>query len=145
MKKVSFVVSLDYQNNRIFDLSNKFLNRDNCLYPYFLLREEFKTRGYDLLTSDICSPEQADLVLYNEMPKPFPKLIDFEKSFLLLFETELIRADNWDFKKHKFFKRIFTWNNSLVDNKLYFKFNFPNTSEFRFSKDKISFGPEDEE
>ncbi|MBP9682568.1 MAG: hypothetical protein KBD76_14265 [Bacteriovorax sp.] len=126
MKKVSFVVGLDYQNNRIFDLTNKFLNRDNCLYPYFLLKEEFKKHGYDLLTSDLCSPDQAHLVLYNEMPKPFPKLIDIEKSFLLLFETELIRADNWNLKKHKFFKKIFTWNNALVDNKLYYKFNFPN-------------------
>jgi hypothetical protein len=126
LKKISFVVSRDYQNNRIFDLSNKILNRDNCLHSYFLLKEEFKKHGYDLMTSDLLDPDQADLVLYNEMPKPFPEKIDSLKSFLMLFETELIRRDNWDIEKHNFFKKIFTWNDAIIDGKKYFKFNFPN-------------------
>lgn len=126
MKKISFVVGKDYQNNRIFNLSDKHLNRDNCLYPYFLLKEEFKARGYELNTSDIVSPELADLVIYNEMPKPFPNNIDPSKSYLLLFETDLIRPDNWEKEKHKSFKKIFTWNDKIVDGKKYIKFNFPN-------------------
>lgn len=126
MKKISFVVGHDYQSNKIFDLNNPFLNRDNCLYPYFLLREEFKKIGFDLQTSDLLPPAIADLVIYNEMPSPFPTNIDLSKSYLLLFETELIRPDNWDLKKHKFFKKIFTWNDKVVDGKRYIKFNFPN-------------------
>lgn len=126
MKKISFVVTRDYQNNRIFDLSNPVLNRDNCLYPYFLLKEEFKKNNYDIVTCDLLEPALADIVLYNEMPKPFPIGIDPAKSFLMLFETELIRKDNWDFEKHKFFKKIFTWNDKIVDGMKYIKFNFPN-------------------
>lgn len=126
MKTISFVVGRDYQSNKIFDLSNKFLNRDNCLYPYFLMREELKKLGYRIETSDLLSPSESDIVLYNEMPKPFPSSIDSEKSFLMLFETELIRPDNWDLSKHKFFKKIFTWNDLIVDGKKYIKFNFPN-------------------
>lgn len=126
MKKISFVVGKDYQNNRIFDLSNISLNRDNCLYPFFLLREEFKKHNYDLVTSDLLTPELADLVLYNEMPKPFPDNINLGKSFLMLFETELIRPDNWDLKKHAHFKKIFTWNDKIIDGEKYVKFNFPN-------------------
>lgn len=126
MKKISFVVGSDYQSNRIFDLSNKHLNRDNCLYPYFLLKEELKLRGWELATSDLISPEVADIVLYNEMPKPFSSNINPSKSYLLLFETELIRPDNWDLEKHKYFKKIFTWNDKIVDGKKYVKFNFPN-------------------
>lgn len=126
MKKISFVVGKDYQNNRIFDLSNKSLNRDNCLYPFFLLREEFKKYNYNLITSDLLDVEVADLVLYNEMPKNFSTKINPEKSFLMLFETELIRPDNWDLKKHAFFKKIFTWNDKILDQKKYIKFNYPN-------------------
>lgn len=126
MKKISFVVGRDYQLNKIFDLSNSLLNRDNCLYPFFLLREEFKKNGFDLQTSDLLAPADADLVIYNEMPSPFPANIDSSKSYLLLFETELIRPDNWDFKKHKYFKKIFTWNDKIIDGKRYIKFNFPN-------------------
>jgi hypothetical protein len=123
MKKISFVVGQDYQNNRIFDLSNKILNRDNCLYPFSLLKEEFETIGYELITSDILNPENADMVIYNEMPKDSTSP---NNSFLLIFETELIRPDNWDLNKHKKFKKIFTWNDDFVDNKKYIKFNFAN-------------------
>lgn len=127
MKKISFVVGKDYQNNRIFELSNKVSNRDNCLYPFFLLKEEFQKVGYELVTSDLLSPDEADFVLYNEMPKPFSNSIDPSKSYLLLFECEVIRKDNWDLDKHKYFKKVFTWNDDLVDNKKYFKSNFPNS------------------
>jgi hypothetical protein len=126
MKKISFVVGRDYLNNRIFNLSDKSLNRDNCLYPFFLLKQEFAKRGYELLTSDLVTPEEATFILYNEMPKPFPNVIDPSKSYLMLFESELIRADNWDVNKHKEFKKIFTWHDDFVDNKKYVKFNFPN-------------------
>jgi hypothetical protein len=127
MKRISFVVAKDYQNNKIFNLEDKNLNRDNCLYPYFLLREGFRSAGFELLTSDLLPPSEADIVIYNEMPKPFMSNIDKEKSYLLIFESELIRKDNWDLDKHKFFKKIFTWNDDLVDGKKYLKFNFPNT------------------
>jgi hypothetical protein len=126
MKKISFVVNRDYQQNKIFDLSDKILNRDNCLSPYFELRERFKEKGYDLQTSDILSPEEADVVLYNEMPKKSPSLNEVKKSYLMLFETSIIRADNWDIGKHQFFKKIFTWHDTFVDGLKYIKFNFPN-------------------
>ena len=40
-----------------------------------------------------------------------------EKSFLLLHECEVIKPENFDLENHKFFKKIFTWNDSLIDNK----------------------------
>lgn len=126
MKKISFVVGKDYLNNRVFDLSNESLNRDNCLLPFYLLKEQLKKLSFDMNTQDIQSCEASDVVLYNEMPKPFPEKIDKEKSYLILFESELIRPDNWDKKYHQSFKKIFTWDDRLVDGKKYFKFNFPN-------------------
>ena len=125
MKKISFVVGKDYQNNKIFDLKNRDLNRDNCLYPFYLLKAAFANKGYSLDTADLVKPEEATFTIYNEMPKPFPAKIP-ENSFLLLFESEIIRKDNWDLTKHAHFKKIFTWHDNLIDNKKYFKFNFPN-------------------
>ncbi|PJB52716.1 MAG: hypothetical protein CO099_11135 [Bdellovibrio sp. CG_4_9_14_3_um_filter_39_7] len=141
MRKISFVVGKDYQANKIFDLTNMSLNRDNCLKPFFLLKEEFKKKGYDLITSDLLSTDDADLVLYNEMPKPFPSQIVKEKSYLMLFETELIRPDNWLLPQHQKFKKIFTWHDKFVDEKTYFKFNFPNdiqtTPPGKFLRNKL--------
>lgn len=121
------VVSRDYQNNKMFDLTSPVLNRDNCLRPFALLKSEFEKAGFILSTNDLCDPALADLVIYNEMPNPFPATIDKNKSFLLMFESELVRPDNWDREKHKNFQKIFTWNDDLVDGKKYIKFNFPNT------------------
>ena len=119
MKKASFVVLPYYQNNKLFDLSNKIINRDNCMYPFFLLKQELKKSGYELATQDIHSIAESEVVIYNEIPTQLPDAKNVAKSYLLLFESELIRPDNWDEEKHKFFHKIFTWNDKFVDNKKY--------------------------
>lgn len=132
MKKASIVMPSDFYNkNRLFDLNDRVSNRDDCLYPYFLLKEKLLEKGYLLATSDINDPSESDIVLYNEMPKSFPLKSGMEKSYLLLFESELIRPDNWDLKKHRYFKKIFTWNDCYVNNDQYIKFNFPNKVTLR--------------
>ena len=127
MKKASILMPSDFYNkNRLFDLNDKISNRDNCLYPYSLLKNRLLEKGYLLATSDIHDPSESDIVFYNEMPKKFPLKSEKNKSYLFLFESELIRPDNWDQKKHRFFNKIFTWNDAFVDKEKYIKFNFPN-------------------
>ncbi|PIK14710.1 glycosyltransferase family 10 [Halobacteriovorax sp. JY17] len=129
MKKATIVVSAPYMGNRLFDLGNKSLNRDDCLRAFFLLKEEFKLKGYDLSTQDVNSEIESEVVIYNEMPKDFSNVVK-EKSYLLIFESDIIRPDNWDLRKHDQFKKIFTWNDDYVDNVKYFKMNFPNTFHY---------------
>ncbi|WP_417537728.1 glycosyltransferase family 10 domain-containing protein [Marinomonas sp.] len=136
MKKASIVMPSDFYNkNRLFDLNDKISNRDDCLYPYYLLKERLLEKGYLLATSDIHNPSESDIVFYNEMPKKLPSKNEIDKSYLLLFESELIRPDNWDDEKHQHFKKIFTWNDSFVNDEKYIKFNFPNKIPVR--KDNI--------
>lgn len=127
MKKASIVMPSDFYNkNRLFDLNDKISNRDDCLYPYSLLKKRLLEKGYLLATSDIHNHSESDIVFYNEMPKNFPLKSEKDKSYLFLFESELIRPDNWDQKKHGVFNKIFTWHDAFVDGKKYIKFNFPN-------------------
>ncbi|MBC7742933.1 MAG: hypothetical protein H7061_12105 [Bdellovibrionaceae bacterium] len=56
------------------------------------------------------------------MPEDLP--LDKYRSYLLLFESELIRPDNWNKQNHQHFQKIFTWNDEYVDQRRYFKFNF---------------------
>ncbi|PWE21975.1 glycosyltransferase family 10 domain-containing protein [Aliarcobacter skirrowii] len=138
MKKACIVVSKSYQNNKLFDLKDKIINRDNCMYPFWLLKKEFEKYGYDLSTGDINSIVDSEIVIYNEMPKILLNKDEIKKSYLILFESELIRPDNWDLKKHKYFNKIFTWKDDIIDNKKYFKFNFaqeiPKTINKKLSK-----------
>lgn len=124
MRKACIVVGETYKRNRLFDLSNIFLNRDNCLVPMAMLRTKFAENGFDLSTQDINQIGDSECVIYLEMPLELPQESDIEKSFLLIFETELILPLNWDFSLHRFFKKIFTWNDDLVDFKKYFKINW---------------------
>jgi hypothetical protein len=124
MKKACIVVQQVYQNNKIFDLADNVINRDNCMYPFYLLKDKFLEEGYKLATNDINSIDTSDIVIYNEMPRKLPNKNDIRKSYLMIFESELIRPDNWDLEKHKYFHKIFTWKDNIIDNKKYFKFNF---------------------
>jgi hypothetical protein len=126
MRKASIVIGDEfYSKNRLFDLGDPIANRDNCLYPFYLLKKTMMVKGYDLATSDLHPISDSDIVFYNEMPKQLPPSSEYDKSYLLLFESELIRPDNWDAEKHQAFRKIFTWHDDLVDNHKYFKINFP--------------------
>jgi len=125
MKKAC-IVSTDsfYNNNRLFALEDRIANRDNCLLPFYALKQQLKESGFDLATSDLHSVDDSELVIYNEMPARLPSAEALERSCLLLFESELIRPDNWQLESHRAFSKIFTWHDDFVDNKKYFKMNF---------------------
>lgn len=131
MKKACLVVDPIYQKNEIFN-SQSWLNRDDCLAFFHELKVEFLKIEIDLQTNDLISPESADIVIYNEIPKHLPIASQQKKSHLLLFESELIRSDNWNLDSHRHFNKIFTWNDDLVDQKKYLKFNFTHGARTQF-------------
>ena len=135
MKKACIVVQDSYCRNKLFNLDDVIINRDNCMYPFWLLKQEFLKNGYDLSTQDINSIENSQIIIYNEMPAIMPKENDKNKSYLLIFESELIRPDNWDLEKHKYFNKIFTWNDDIVDYKKYYKINFAQNIPKTINKD----------
>lgn len=124
MLKACIVTHPFNDNNRLFDIHDKVSNRDNCLYHFYALKQALLEQGVDLSTADINSPDKSDFVIYNEMPDILPDKDKINSSFLWIYESELIRPDNWDSYKHKYFRKIFTWNDDIVDNNKYFKFNF---------------------
>lgn len=110
----------EYQNNNIFNAKSS-LNRDDYLFSFRKLKEEFQNRGHDLNTQDICPSESSVGTLFIDIPKI--KLLP-KNSFLILQESEVVRADNYEVENHKHFKKIFTWKDSLVDDCKYIKLNF---------------------
>jgi alpha(1,3/1,4) fucosyltransferase len=124
MIKATFFTQKFFMGNRQFSMTDE-ANRDDCLYGFFLLKEMLEKENIDLSTQDINHPTEARFIIYNEMPKVQYNYKN-KNSYLLLFESELIRPDNWDIGKHASFSKIFTWNDEFVDNHKYFKMNFPN-------------------
>jgi hypothetical protein len=123
MNKGAFYVSCNL-SNKIFDISNVNINRDNFAYFYYELKREFSKGGYDLSTQDINHVNESGFIIYHDIPKSLPTESNIHKSYLLILEPLIIKPENWDLNKHKNFKKIFTWDDNLVDNKKYFKINY---------------------
>tara|TARA_R110000744_G_scaffold22045_4_gene56628 strand:- start:1687 stop:2712 length:1026 start_codon:yes stop_codon:yes gene_type:complete len=133
MKKICLVISKYLQNNEIFNVDSK-LNRDGIFDKYIKLRKEFLRFNCELATSDINTIEDSDAIIYFDMPKNLPAQDKIDISFLVLVESDLIRPDNYDCIKHKYFNKIFTWHDELVNNKKYYKLNFSHLFPFEINK-----------
>ena len=120
IKATFFVEDHVYQNNSVFD-EKSYLNRDDCLKSFIQLKKVLETKNISLSTQDINAEEKSNFVIYVDF---IPKEIKNKNSYLLLFESKLIKPKNWDFSKHENFLKIFTWDDSLIDKKRYIKINF---------------------
>jgi len=118
-----------YNKNKMFTDKSSPIG-DDLMYPFVYLGEYLIKKGHKISTIDMDNIENFDAIVFIDFPtfknKYFKRLvIDKSKNlYLLIFESEVIRPDNWNIENHKYFKKIFTWNDDLADNKKYFKINF---------------------
>lgn len=103
---------------------------DDLLYPTVHLSQYLRKRGHIVNTIDMEDIKSFDSIVFMDFPtfqnRYFAQLvsIDFKNLYLIIFESEVIRPDNWDIRNHRYFKKIFTWHDGFIDNKKYFKINF---------------------
>jgi hypothetical protein len=120
-----------YNNNRMFYDPNASIG-DDLLYPFVYLREYLVSNGHKINTIDMDNIKNFDAVVFLDFPTfkntYFRQLVDnnFKNLYLLIFESEVIRPDNWDVKNHQYFKKVFTWNDDLVTENKYIKYYLPN-------------------
>ncbi len=139
MIKATFFTGSVYLNNRQFDITDPVFNINDCLYGCYLLKKRLEEKGIDLSTQDINPPDETSFIIYNDMPAL--KDIEVGKvNYLLLLESKIVKPDNWNIENHKYFKKIFTWDDTLIDNKKYFKINYsykiPKELNFNLSEKK---------
>ena len=122
----------EYNNNRMFDPNFKSTIGDDLNYTLRYLAEEAKKQGVHVSTIDTQPLDKYDVIIFFDFPtegnKYFKQLIEkkFENMYLFIFESELVRPDNWEYENYRYFKRIYTWNDTIVDNKKIFKFFWAN-------------------
>lgn len=110
--------------NKIFD---KRLNNDKYdgrLYRFITLKKELQKHNIELLTQDFFLNENPDFCIYIDDIERKRFDLPISKKFLLVFEPPTIITSNHD--KHllsKKYNKIFTWNDSLVDDVKFIKFN----------------------
>lgn len=107
--------------NVVFDRYSP-ANRDDCFAPYVLLKERLGALGYALNTADLATAGGTQFELHQdvqtETQSPF--------NYLLMLETEFVRPDNGNSANWAKYRKIFTWNDLLVDGERFIKVNPPN-------------------
>ena len=142
MKKIGFYNFYNiYNNNRMFNPEIHAPIGDDLLYPFHYLVQAAREQGISVSTIDTEPLDSFDAIIFLDYPgnhnRYLKKLIDmkFENLYLFLFENEIIKPDNWKKENYRFFKKIFTWRDDIIDNKKIFKFYLPNKIPDTFSVD----------
>lgn len=107
--------------NIIFDTDSP-ANRDDCFAPYALLRDKLYVSGIRLDTADESQEEALAFELHQDVQHGTRSAINY----LLMFETEFVKIENGDAVERSRYKKIFTWNDDLIDGDRFIKINFPN-------------------
>ena len=133
MTKLGFYNFYDiYNNNRMFNPEIHAPIGDDLLYPLHHLAQVAREQGISVSTIDTEPLDSYDAIIFFDYPgdhnRYLKKLIDmkFENLYLFLFENEIIKPDNWKMDHYRYFKKIFTWRDDIIDNKKIFKFFLPN-------------------
>ena len=132
MNTLAIWVDKQLQKDEIFNAQSAF-NRDNCLSKYRLLKSYLELDGWQVHTQDYFEKSNVpNAVLFLEVPDRKVEVLlsrwnhrtERIRTHVILSECEVVEPRNWKYKLHDQFDSIFTWKNSLVDNKRYFHINF---------------------
>ncbi|WP_150464418.1 glycosyltransferase family 10 domain-containing protein [Francisella sp. XLW-1] len=101
-------------------------SRDNCNFFYYKLKKEFEQNSFTFFTKYNYQPNDNDttIILFNGLAIEASKMFRYRNLYLLLIESPHVDSTLIDTSSHKLFKKIFTWNDDLIDNKKYFKVNY---------------------
>lgn len=134
-----------YNKNKMFIDTSSPLG-DGLIYTFIYLGKYLIKKGHKINTIDMDNIRNFDAIVFLDFPtfknRYFKRLVSdgFSNLYLIIFEPEVIRPDNWNMEDHRYFKKTFTWNDKFVDNKKYFKINFshkiPDKVEFNIKNKK---------
>lgn len=135
MKQIS-LITYDYLlQNKIFDKKINETKFDLRNSRWIYLKEELKKKGFNINTYDIISPQSADIVLVTDFIKNIPKHKNLQ---LILIEPPSVIKKIYNSNYIKKFNKIFTWDDSLVDDEKFYKYFF-SYNKFFFELDEKLF------
>ncbi len=139
--KFYLVCSKSFKNNEIFNLKSHH-NRDNCLYPYFLLKQKLNNLGHNIDTYDLFDPASKEpyALIFHDYPRNFNYYLKKHKNidkYLYVYESPIKNKQNQITDNYKYFKKVFTWNTNFADNKKIFF--VPYSQKIEIPKDVLDF------
>jgi len=116
--------------NAIFDQKSYPIGED-LGYPFVLLAKKLRERGVSIDTLDQHQIDDFEKIIFLDLPiKNNTNLSRLHEKgielFLVILESPIVKKDNWIIENHKFFKKVFTWNDDWVDNRKYIPLKLAN-------------------
>jgi hypothetical protein len=122
----------NFMQNRMFDLNNMDVNRDNLMVPFVKMKEEFERNGDIFQTIDMFDIKNVDYFLFFVIDYKLVKRISSigKADRMIYCNAEPPVVDEINTPKgyrfiNRFFPYIMTWNDDWVDNETIFKRNIP--------------------
>lgn len=129
-------VALKPFNNKIY-YQNEIFNLHSFRGSAYLIaaKKLLSKRGIEINTVDIAPNIPTLKDIYMDLPYPWEiqrwiRIIkNTKKNILFIGEPPIVNPFNHMKIFHIFFSKIYTWNDNIVDNKKYFKYYLPVTTE----------------
>lgn len=139
-----------YEKDRLFD-PNACKIGENLLVPIIKLKQSLEKSGHQIHTLDMYKWGDVDKIIFQEVPNSIytvetlekktkyiakcilqkdnlfkaSRMLSEDKRILLIMEPPAVAPKSYMKKYHKYFGKILTWNDDLVDNEKYFKLYYP--------------------
>lgn len=120
-----------YLNNLAFDIQK---NKGPEALIFVKLKKYLRERNIHLNTYDVATKKEPDQYIYFDLPYPdnlsaWKKIVaNKKKNILLCLEPPIVIPFNYMKMFHIFFEKVYTWYDNMVDNKKYFKIQWPKSS-----------------
>lgn len=102
---------------------------DDLLRPFLEMKNYATLQKVSIATVDVVEVDSVDAVVFVDMPNKdnhyyISCVAKNIPMYLIILESKIISKDNYIKANHARFKKIFTYDDSLVDNNKYFKINY---------------------
>lgn len=110
---------------------------DNLHYPFVLLAQRLNALGHTTATIDTDDIGNFDAIIFIDFPGKqnpyFKKCLAAKKDlYLIILESPIIKPDNGILENHRYFTKIFTWDDTVIDNKKYIKIQYTHNIPAQF-------------
>jgi hypothetical protein len=110
------------RGNRIFQ-PGAGPNGGDFFLPWRRLRERFAREGFELNTADVNASRTVDFEFHLNAQRRLPS---HTPCYTFLYEDPLVRPLNADRARLQRYRKVFTWNEDLIDDRHCLRLDYPN-------------------
>ena len=146
MKRIGFynVYTELNRNNHMFNQMNGPIG-DDLFACMFEIAKRAKSLDIEVATVEPENYGSFDAYVFMDTPSPWNRFFKYaiasnKPLFLIILESPIINQRNYDVSLHRFFRRVLTYNDTMVNNEKYIKLNYSYTfpseeQDYIFAKD----------